>query len=422
MKKFLFVLFVLCLSFSTQAQHFSGRFSSSLYSFERFTDKQNSETNLRSFQTLYFNLGNKDYSLKSRLNLETNLMNSLDNDPRLRFYNLYVEARNIFDIATVKLGRQTLFNSAAGGLFDGLSFKANYSMFKFEGYFGGNVPAYQKLAIIDNFGDNYLLGGKISAYPLEKVKVAVSYINKNYKPQDYLANRLDALNNPITLLIEQNSNQFEFVSAEASYFDDKFLTVFSKIEYDLNFATASKFEVSGRYSQIDDLGVSFYYNFREPRIRYNSIFSVFNYGSTQEIEGGLDYRLTPEIQLMTKFGNVTYEDDDAQRYTLGFNTIYGNISYRVSTGYTGELNSLSAYTAKSFMDGMITPSVGVSFTGYKLSKDEEEKSITSVLAGMNYRPMRNLSFDLQGQFFNNPIYSNDFRVLFKVNHWFNTNF
>ncbi len=49
----------------------------------------------------------------------------------------------------------------------------------------------------------------------------------------------------------------------------------------------SKVEFSGRYDQIENLGISLYYNYRAPQIRYNSIFAVFDFGNTHEIEGGL---------------------------------------------------------------------------------------------------------------------------------------
>jgi hypothetical protein len=66
--------------------------------------------------------------------------------------------------------------------------------------------------------------------------------------------------------------------------------------------------------------------------------------------------------------------------------------------------------------------VGLSFTGYKLSDDSEKNNLTSLLAGLNFRPWRELSLDLQGQYMDNQIYKNDFRFLIKANYWFNTNF
>jgi len=354
------------------------------------------------------------------MNLETNISNSVDADPRLRFYYMYLEARNLFNIATIKVGRQPLFNNIVGGSFDGVNLKLKYNMFDLSGYYGGNVPAYQKLELIDNFSDNYIMGGQFTTF-LDNFKFGLSYVDKNFKPLDYGTLRLDPNFNPINMEIQNKSNQYKYGSAQISYFVKDQIRIDSRFDYDFNFETTSKFELSGRYD-LDKFGFNAYYNYREPRIRYNSIFSVFNYGNTQEFAGGLDYRIDESLTLTGKFANVTYEDENSQRLALGINSTYGNLSFRKTFGYAGELNSFSAYTAKTFMDGILTPSLGVSYTNYKLSAQNESEDIISFLAGINYRPIRSISFDLQGQYMNNKIYKNDMRIFFKFNHWFNSNF
>ncbi|MBU2491542.1 MAG: hypothetical protein KJ571_02885 [Bacteroidetes bacterium] len=421
MKKILILIFVMSLPLISYSQNINGRFSSSLYTFERFDNANTSETYIRSFQSLYFNANKNDISIRTRLNFETNLSGSLESDPRLRFYNLYLEARNVFDIATLKIGRQPLYNSVAGGVFDGASVKAKLSGVTVSGYYGGNVPAYQKLELTDSWSEDYILGGKIELTAIENFRLSASYVDKNFKPVDYTALRLDENLDSVQVLIQKNSSQYKLISGEASYNLSGVFNINSTYEYDLNFNTTSKFEVSGRYDNIENVGISLYYNFREPKLRYNSIFSVFNFGNTQEIEGGIDYKISDKFTVVGKFANVTFEDEDSQRFTVGLNSNYGSVSYRKSMGYAGELDAVSVYTAHSMLDGMITPSIGLSYTTYKLSENEEAQNLTSFLGGVNYRPFNTWSFDLQGQYFNNKIYSSDFRLLFKINHWFNSN-
>ncbi len=419
MKKILFVLFLAPLMLC--AQNINGIFSSSYYTFQRYDNLNSSQTFVRSYQTASLNFNMDNVSLRTRLNLESNIGNALISDPRLRFYNLYLEARNLFDIATVKFGRQSLFNSVAGGVYDGINVKVKYSDFSLTGYYGGNVPAYQKFGFTNDLANDYVLGGKLETTALKDFRFALSYIDKNFKPVDYTTLRLNSDLDPVTLLIQEKSNQYKFVSAEASYEMEKTLNVNTRFDYDLNFSKASKFEIDGRVQATDQLGFDVYYNYREPRISYNSIFSVFNYGNTQEVEAGLDYKINKIYTVVGKFGNVQYEDNSSQRVTVGVNSNLGSISYRKTFGYAGELDAVSIYTAKSFKDGFITPSLGLSYTSYKLSEDSATNSLTSLLAGINIRPWNKVSFDLQGQYFNNKIYKDDFRVLFKVNYWFNTN-
>lgn len=191
MKKILILIFVMSLPLISYSQNINGRFSSSLYTFERFDNANTSETYIRSFQSLYFNANKNDISIRTRLNFETNLSGSLESDPRLRFYNLYLEARNVFDIATLKIGRQPLYNSVAGGVFDGASVKAKLSGVTVSGYYGGNVPAYQKLELTDSWSEDYILGGKIELTAIENFRLSASYVDKNFKPVDYTALRLD---------------------------------------------------------------------------------------------------------------------------------------------------------------------------------------------------------------------------------------
>lgn len=422
MNKKLLLLLFLSVGGVLFSQNLNGRFSSSVYIFERFDSADVSQNHIRAYQMLNLNFNYNNFSLRSNLNLETDLAQKLDADPRLRFYNLYFEARNVFDVANIKIGRQPIINSVVGGLMDGASISINQYDFKLSGFYGGNVPAYQKLELIENFSDNFIAGAKLSTTILKDFQFAVGYLNKNFKPTDYIALRLDPNLNPIQVLISNKSNQFQYLSGEASYFSENFLFVNSRYEYDLNFKKTSKVEFDARIEQIKDLGINLYYNFREPRVRYNSIFSVFDYGNTQEIEAGLDYKIDKDYTLLGQFGYVKFKDDNSSRLGIGAATKYGTVNYKKTFGYAGEMDAVSVYTAYTFLDGLITPNIGLSYSSYKVSKDSETNNITTLVAGLNFRPFRKLSFDLQGQYLDNKIYKNDFRVFFKLNHWFNLNF
>ncbi len=420
MKKILLIIFCLfpALLF---AQNINGRISSSVYSFKRFDSLNDSKNYLRSFQTFSLNVHKGNFSLRTRLNFETNISGKLDQDPRLRFYNLFIKIRDIAKVATLKIGRQSQFNGVGSGVFDGVNLDLKFKGVKVSGFYGGNVPAYQKLAITNDWANDYILNGKFEITAINNFKFIGGYVNKNFKSVNYITTRLDANLNPIQVLIQQNSKQYEFLYAEAYYTLPKSVSFSAKYDYDLNLQSTSKFETMLSYRKIKNLGLSVYYNYREPRVRYNSIFSVFNYGNTQEIEAGADYKISDAVSIFSRFGNVTYRNDSSQRVTIGANTNLGSISYRKTFGFAGEMDAVSVYTAKSFMNGLVTPSIGVSFTNYKLEQGAPSNTLTTLLAGVNYRPINRWSFDVQGQYMNNKIYNNDFRVLFKVNFWFNDN-
>jgi len=424
MKKLLFIV-SLFIGLTTYLfpQNLNGRFTSAVYSFERFDTVNNSNTYARTYQMLYLTFGKDNVSLKSYLNLEGDVSQSQTYDPRLRFYNLYVDVKNLFDVKYVKLGRQPLFSGIGGGVFDGMTLGFKYAGFDVNGYYGGNVPAYQKLNFTDDLSNDFVAGGKVNYYPDKNTRLALKYFNQSFKTTSYTTTRLspDLETNP-NYIIDNNSEQYQYLTAEASYDEAKTFRVDTKLDYDLNFGMISKYEVLGRYQEIENLGIDAYYNFRQPKIRYNSIFSVFDFQNSQEIEIGADYLIDKTYKVIGKFGNVIYSDESSQRVSLGVSTPWGTLMGRKTFGYAGELNSVSAYTARSFCEGLLTPSLSLAYTNYKLSSDDDSNDMITALLGLNYRPWRTLSFDAQGQFLNNKIYKNDFRLLLKLNFWFNVNF
>lgn len=423
MKKLLVILLcMLPLVVEAQVFNINGRISSSVYTFERFDSVGGSETNIRNYETVALNANYANFSLRTRFMFEAGLNNSQDNDPRLRFYNLYLEARNIFDVATLKVGRQPIITTVAGGIYDAVNLRADFGTLGFQAYYGLNVVPYQKLELVDEMGSNYIFGGKVFFEPVEHLDVAIGYVDKNTKPVDYTAIRLDDNNNPIQVLVENKANQYRFVTGEISYLMPKMFDAYSKLEYDINMSEASRIEVGGRYTQVENLGISASYLYRAPRIPYNSIWhELFEIHNTQEVEVGFDYAMSGFYTLIAKFAHVLYEDENANRYTLGFGNKYGALTYRKSTGAAGEQDGISLNGQYPLFDGFLTPSLGLSYTTYRLTETAPLNNIAAIYAGVGIRPYKQLSIDLQGQYFNNKIYKNDGRVLLKINYWFNTN-
>ena len=351
MKKNIILIYLIIISGGYLfSQNINGRFSSSVYSLERFDTTNVSNNYLRAYELLNLNINQDKFSLRTYLDFEGDLTGDVKEVSLVRLYNFYLEGRDLFDVANIKLGRQPIFNSIGGGVYDGANIDLKVKNFKLSGYFGGDVPSYQKFALND-WQNNYITGGKLSTTAIDNFQIALSYVNKNFKPEDYYALRMDPNYNPIEVLITHNSNQFSFGTAEVFYDLKNILEVEANYDYDFNFAKTSKFELNTDYLQIDNLKLNLYYNYRDPRINYNSIFSVFNYGNTQELEIGGDYTLNKEITITGKVGDVIYQDDNSQQITLGVSTIYGTLTYLKNLGYAGEMDGISLYTAHSFFEG-----------------------------------------------------------------------
>lgn len=163
------------------------------------------------------NLNRDNVSLRTYFNFETDLSKELKTDPRLRLYNFFLEAREVFEVLSFRLGRQPMINSVVGGLFDGVNASISKADFKLTAYYGGNVSAYQKFELTDDWEHDFILGGKLTTTALKDFKISLGYVNKNFKAQEYNAIRLDEDLNPITVLIRNKSNQYQYASAEVSY-------------------------------------------------------------------------------------------------------------------------------------------------------------------------------------------------------------
>lgn len=422
MKKILLsnILIIILIS-NLSAQILSGRISSAVYSFERFESRDVSNKFLRSFQYANFNVSKNKFALRTTLTVEKDLIKNISYDPRIRFYNLYFEGKDIFNLVTIKIGRQPLYHSVASGLFDGLSGEFKYDKFKFTGYYGGNIPAYQKFGLINDWKNNYLIGGKFQ-FNLMDLYLTLGYLNKNYKSEDYYATRLDENFVPFTVLVKPPSIQYEFFNAELGYSFNKF-SFDTRLFYDLNFDKISRFEFNGDFNFVKNLNLNLYYNFREPLIRYNSYFTIFEsvVQNSQEIELGANYRINSALNLIGKIGLVKYSDDNSTRLSLGIISSLGVISYKKNFGYAGELDGISLFTNYSLFKGILTPSLGLNYYSYRLSTNDDKNTVLALLLGTNFRPLRILSFDIQGQYLSNKIYKNDLRLFLKINYWFNTN-
>lgn len=410
---------VLMPIFIFHAQVVSGRFSSSVYTFERAFDTSNSQIYVRGYQQLQLNAAYKAFAIRSSFNLENSYSGTLDSDPRLRVYNLYLEARNLFKVLTLRVGRLPVFNGIASGVYDGASVKASYSGVELDAAYGGILPAYQKLDFKD-INKNNVAAVKLSGHFLNAYSISAGYSRKNFKPEEYWALRIDEKFNPVMMLIQKNSQQFEYLHGGVTWAPENCNhSAYLKYEYDLGIQATSKIEAETELGVMKNLDVSLYGNYREPRVRYNSIFSVFDFGNTVEGEAGVTYRLGKVNAVSAKFGYVNYKDENSSRLNLGYSFAFGSVGYRKTFGYAGEMDAVSANAAHAFFNGKITPSCGVSYTNYKLSKNDPSSSLFSLLAGVNYRPYKSLSLDGQIQIINNKIYQNDVRMLLKLNYWFN---
>lgn len=421
-------LLLLCVA-SISGQTVNGRLVTSLYTWERHDTVGVSTKYMRAYQIVQLDVSKANVILHTYLQGTTDFSNPLGNDPRIRVYNLYLDVKNIANVVDFKLGRQPVFARTGVSAIDGLTLKAHpfggdYSLSLFG---GGLVPPDESGKLISNLKDNCLLGAQFVTTAIPNTRVGLQYLNRHIKPEAFTVIRRDTLappNDIKTITMDNASPVNQYASIDVTYDYQSLLSMYGRCDFDISAAGVSRGEISCRYNVTNDFGVTGEYVHREPRVPYNSIFSVFEHSGTNEFGVGADYFFSKLLSVYTRYSFLSLEDTSSQQITVGLNAGYGSLVYAHNFGYSGNLDGVYAQIMYPFMNRKLMVSGGISYSSYRLSgytlpgsQSDRESALTGLI-GVTVRPVNVISFDVQGQLVTNRIYKTDYRLFVKVNYWF----
>jgi hypothetical protein len=407
---------------SARAQLVTGRFTTSVYTWEKFDTVGVSTTNLRAFQTAQLSVAQGDVALHTYLLGASNATDAFSDRAmgRIRVYNLYLSWSNIGRVVDLDAGRQAVYAGVANGTIDGLVARARLlkNQVTITG-FGGATVNNDFGGIRKNVHDNATFGGQVVTSAVADARIGVSYLNRREERDDYWAIRArDTSFVPYTVHIANDSPAEELGSADVYYTCGTTASVYGRYDYDFKFARTSRGQGGARVNVTPALAVTADYIYRVPRVAYNSIFSAFVANSVSEIEGGLEYGFTPMLRAFGRVAHVSYTDDKSTRWTLGCNAGYGSVSYSGSDGFSGQLQSVNVQGAYPLLQNRVVPTLGASYASYRLSSDGPRDHALSVMLGAIVRPVSEFSVDVQGQWLTNRILNRDLRLQVKLMYWF----
>jgi hypothetical protein len=410
----------LILATTSSAQLMTGRFITSFYGWQGRSATLEKQNYLRGFENVQFDFSQQHFSFNTNFQLSNDFGTSITTDPELRLSSLVVKARDIVNVADVYLGRQFVFAGVGNGLIDGVIAKTTLMERKIgiTVYNGYNVVQSRTIDLNRSYADNALFGGQITVEPIENGIIGVSYMNRTRKPASFTTTRLDSLFHPYDVVIAYSPTEEEYASVDARYSFLNRVNLYGRSDYDFNLTRMSRAEISARVGLLSALTATAEYLFREPRVAYNSIFSVFTSKSTQEIEGGVEYDVMPLVQTFARFAYVQYKDDNSSRLTVGGSYDFMNISYTQNFGYAGDLNGVSVQAVYPVMERKLVPNFGFGLARFQLSDGDTKNTVLNASLGATYRPMPSLSTDVQLQWMRNPLYASDVRLFVKANYWF----
>ena len=402
------------------SQLVSGRLISSITTFERVFDTVGtSKTYVRGFQSVLLDIGQSDFSFHAHAQGAATLQHTLDELPDYRLYYLYARWRNIADAVDVSIGRVPYFVGVGVGTMDGMLTTVRFAENKarFTVYGGANLRNDITIEKWGPFKNNFTVGGQFLTTAIERTRLGISYMNRQRERPGYPTIRPDTLGNGVPFYVDAILAKEQYVSGDAAY-EISDMKVYGRYDFNLESEKTQRGQLGVRYNATPDLTLTGDFIHRAPRVLFNSFFAVFNTSSVNEFEAGADYRFCPTIRAFVRGAYVKYTDDKTFRYTVGMAHNYFSASYRGNSGYAGELNALSLQGAYPLFDNMLTPTAGLTLSWYKLNDTAENESATAAVLGAIVRPLRCLSFDVQGQWLHNKIADRDVRLFAKLSYWF----
>ncbi len=422
------VLLLSCGIGAATAQLVNGRFTTSFYTFERFDTVGSSKTYVRAFQGVQLSATQGDFSLQTYMLGAVNGTSEFGDNGRVRFYNLFLRWANIGKMGELSLGRQAVYAGAGNGTIDGLSARVKFLDDKFtvRGY-AGSVVNQDYTGIRKNWHDNLSFGGQVVTTVIPAARIGLSYMNRKQEQDPYwtMRNR-DTTFTPVPYYVAPLPENEELGSADVSYDFGEIATAYGRYDYDFNYKNTARGQGAVRVHATPALAFTGEYIYRKPHVSFNSIFSAFTLNAVSEIEGGVEYSVKPvpgqlcglPFFVFAKIGYVSYTDDKSLRWTLGWSTTYGSMSYSHGSGYAGDIHTFNLQGSYPLCDRMLIPTVGLSMVRYRLSPEAPSEDALAILAGATVRPLKQFSFDLQGQWMKNKLYDRDMRLQVRLNYWF----
>ncbi len=399
------------------AQLVTGRFTTSLYTWEKFDTVDVSTTYLRGFQNVQLIVAQGDISLNTYIQ---GAMLSNGDAGLVRAYTLYFRWANIGKMVDLNIGRHGIFAGVGYGTIDGASVKARLFENKLSLFaYGGGSPSGDYAGVRGDVADNLNYGGQILTTAIPNLRLGVSYMNRREKRDSYWTLRArDNSYTPGPYEITFEPEAEELVGGDAAFTYRDLIEVYGRYDYNLAGDQTSRAQLSFRVNVTPRLALTLDDIYRLPRISYNSIFTAFTQSATDELEAGVEYAFLPRLRAFGRIANIQYADVRSNRWTVGVNTGYGVLSYSGSSGYIGQLQSVSVYGNLPLAENTIIPSAGLMLSSYRLSEQDDRYTALSLVFGGTWRPLRAFSMDLQGQWLTNKIYARDLRGMLKLNYWF----
>lgn len=381
----------------------NGYLSTSAYTFTRRNMENSSVLHIRMYQSIWLQ-GSNLLIKKSRLNLSgifyLDPLNSFDNEPIFQIYSFNYSTDWFSKKLKIKIGRQFQYIVSDAGRFDGFSTNYNHKEFTFKSFIGSYIPA---TGITDHPLKNKFWGGEIRWHKYKTLDIRMGFSDKTYGRPVYRSIKLNKDIKVPASFKRRVGLQIRLQSRNLSFFvRSRYRTVNFNLT---DFTVQTEFKGLGN-TLLKNLIFSYY--LREPRIPDNSIFSVFNTYSSQEIS--LSGRLSLFKKLTGQFfiRNVFFNKNQAKVFSFGIGSKYYRFNFIHQNGYGGSSNRLVASAHYSI--GKSNFSSRITLGNYRLIEGSWN-DLSTLTFRLNHPFWKRLAINTEIHLLQNKYYAKDARFL-----------
>jgi len=357
----------------------------------------------RAYQSFRFDLkqiGTKNLSFHTYFRSTTDFIHKNSTDPTTKIYNAYIDWKNIKKVLNLRLGRQFLYVGVGNATMDGLrlDFKPKKKV-QLTGYIGFQLPK-DRWTKVDTWEKSHIFGGELATTYLKNTRLAISYVQKK----------------------REEAFEKYFIGINATHFYKK-LHLFSRFYYDLVYERVQNFTLRGSGSGLlDKLYLSFEYQFRQPSIYSNSVFSVFKQESYSIFRFSGAYQPIKSFKFSSEYDLTLYKSDNSIRTRFGIEYAFIALGVNFRRGYGGESNGVYGRIIHSFRRNLVF-SASTDYGKYKLDEEQESKNESFILASrVEWEPLKNFKLALEVQDVRNKVKSYDLRMVGRVSYKFGVSF
>ena len=388
------ILTLVLFATSLSAFELSGNFSSQIYVYER-----NDSSHIRIYERLKtdFNIWQSQHSKSLDFHLylryNTDLKNKLSGDPETYVYDTYFILKNIPPGTDLRIGRQFVYNTIGSGLVDGIRLKGSLSKNSNYDFYGGSLVNHLDPESIQSLA-NYGSYGSMISYRYKKYRLAINWQLRYF--DGGIASHLVGTD------ISLRQSKYYLLGKFVYNLENKRVgEILSRVSYNLN-----SYYLSAEFQ------------WREPHVRSNSLFSLIDFRSYKEFRFELHRRLGQRFRIISGLDINLYEGEDALGGKIGLSGNNWSLIWVHRSGLGKNSNGINYFISMNLTRSLKAYHSG-NFSRYKVQELQNDlnDSYMSII-GAELRLKKGFSIKSEFQYLRNGITKNDIRFNLNISKSF----